>query len=76
MRLTGKRGTNWPEGWEPDAVDAAVASECEKRISIITDSLTDVEASSEEVRLKWCEMTMNPLVNSALASRSASVTVS
>ena len=74
MRLTGSRGTNWPDEWNPDAVDAQVSEACEKRIGAIAGSLTDLNASDEAVRLKWCEITMNPLINAVLADKAASVT--
>jgi hypothetical protein len=76
MQLTGQRGEHCPVGWEPDTVDPTVAAECEKRIGIITESLTDVDVSSREVRLKWCEITMNPLVNSVVAANEASLAAS
>ena len=76
MQLTRERKEHWPVAWEPEAVDAKVAAECEKRIAIITDSLTDVEVSGREVRLKWCEITMNPLVNSVVSADEASLAAS
>ena len=44
MRLTGSRGTNWPDEWNPDSVDAQVSEACEKRIGAIAGSLTDLNA--------------------------------
>lgn len=73
LRLSHGRGVNWPEDWTPDAVDAAVSEACEKRIRAIAGSLTDLNTSEETVRLKWCEITMNPLINSVLAGKAASV---
>ncbi len=74
MRLTGKRGANWPVGWSPEAVDLEVSQACEKRIRTIAGSLTDLQVSDEAVRLKWCEITMNPLVNAVLGEKASSVT--
>ena len=71
MRLTGSRGTNWPDEWNPDTVDAQVSEACEKRIGAIAGSLTDLNASDAAVRLKWCEITMNPLINAVLADKAA-----
>ena len=74
MRLTGKRGANWPVDWSPEGVDVEVSQACEKRIRTIAGSLTDLQVSDEAVRLKWCEITMNPLVNAVLAEKASSVT--
>ena len=73
MRLTGSRGTNWPDEWNPETVDAEVSEACEKRIGTIAGSLTDLNASDAAVRLKWCEITMNPLINAVFADKAASV---
>ena len=53
---------------------AAVNDACEKRIRAIAGSLTDLQVSDESVRLKWCEITMNPLINAVLAEKASSVT--
>ena len=74
MCLTGERGANWPTDWSPEAVDTEVSDSCEKRIRTIAGSLTDLQVSDEAVRLKWCEITMNPLVNAVLAEKASSVT--
>ena len=74
MRLTGKPGANWPVDWSPEGVDVEVTQACEKRIRTIAGSLTDLQVSDEAVRLKWCEITMNPLVNAVLAEKASSVT--
>ena len=74
MRLKGDRASHWPSDWTPDAVDAQVEQACEKRIRTIAGSLADLNASDEAVRLKWCEITMNPLINAVLAERASSVT--
>jgi len=74
MRLTGERGANWPADWSPEVVDAEVSDACEKRIRTIAGSLTDLQVSDEAVRLKWCEITMNPLVNAVLAEKASTVT--
>ena len=74
MRLTGERGANWPADWSPEVVDAEVSNACEKRIRTIAGSLTDLQVSDEAVRLKWCEITMNPLVNAVLAEKASTVT--
>lgn len=74
-RLTGGRGENWPADWTPEAVNAEVADQCEKRIAVIVSSLTDIEVSADEVRMKWCEITMNPLINSVLAANEVTTSV-
>jgi len=74
MRLMGERGANWPADWKPEGVDAEVGDDCEKRIRTIAGSLTDLQVSDEAVRLKWCEITMNPLINAVLAEKASSVT--
>ena len=74
MRLMGERGANWPAEWKPEDVDAEVGDACEKRIRTIAGSLTDLQVSDEAVRLKWCEITMNPLINAVLAEKASSVT--
>ena len=64
---------NWPTDWSPEPVDSEVAQQCEKRIAVIVSSLTDIEVTADEVRQKWCEITMNPLINSVLAQDEVSV---
>lgn len=72
-RLNGGKGENWPGLWSPQAVSDEVTKQCEKRIAVIHSSLTDIDVTVEEVRLKWCEITMNPLINSVIAQNEASV---
>ena len=55
-------------------MDLEVSQACEKRIRTIAGSLTDFQVSDEAVRLKWCEITMNPLVNAVMAEKASSVT--
>ena len=58
---------------EPRFRGCSGSEACEKRLGAIAGSLTDLNASDAAVRLKWCEITMNPLIN-VLADKAASVT--
>jgi len=72
LRLKGGEPTqNWPEDWIPDVVSSEVAEKCEKRLRAIHQMLSDINANEEEVRLKWCEITMNPLINRVMAKSTA-----
>jgi len=33
--------------------------------------LSDINANEEQVRLKWCEITLNPLINRVMAKSTA-----
>ena len=68
VRLTGKRGANWPVDGVPDVVDAEVGEAVEAHSN--HSGFPDRSSSQRRgVRLKWCEITMNPLVNAMLAER-------
>jgi len=72
LRLMGGEPTEkWPVDWIPDVVSSEVAEKCEKRMHAIHQMLSDIEATEEEVRLKWCEITMNPLINRVMATSTA-----
>ncbi|MBN32152.1 MAG: hypothetical protein CL845_09240 [Crocinitomicaceae bacterium] len=75
LRIMDHHGQNWPEDWSPNAVDSSVGESCERRIRLIAESVKDLNVSEEALRLKWCEITMNPLINAVLAERASSVTV-
>jgi hypothetical protein len=72
LRLNGGEPTEkWPVDWIPDVVSSEVAEKCDKRLRAIHQMLSDINATEEEVRLKWCEITMNPLINRVMAKSTA-----
>lgn len=61
---------DWPDAWNPDVVDEATQTLCEKRIADIHSQIKDIDVSELDVRLKWCEMTMKPLLNQVQSQHS------
>ncbi|MFZ8836648.1 MAG: 1-acyl-sn-glycerol-3-phosphate acyltransferase [Flavobacteriales bacterium] len=62
-RLNGGRDESWPDDWSPNPVSSEIVDACEKRISIIIQSMNELNMDELSIRKKWCEITMNPLIN-------------
>lgn len=65
----GVAGEEWPKDWMPEPVSEAVKLQCEQRLKAIYPMLGNLNVTEHAVRKKWCEITMNPLVNRIKAER-------
>lgn len=61
---------DWPENWTPSPVDESTQAQCENRITAIYDQLQSIGVTEHEVRMKWCEITMKPLLNQVISQQS------
>tara|TARA_B100000768_G_scaffold144098_1_gene136499 strand:+ start:2974 stop:4137 length:1164 start_codon:yes stop_codon:yes gene_type:complete len=71
LEATNALPVQWPTDWRPDEVSNEISERCEKRLKSIVGSMRDLPFSTEQIRMKWCQITATPLLNHACAVEEA-----